>query len=101
LLQDGLLDELPAGAIVVNIAQPVIEGASLIEVLADGHLGGACLDVVTVEPSPKDSPLWNVANVIIPLNPRDYQVLTSARPSWPVGKHPSRLALREQSIKTK
>jgi glyoxylate/hydroxypyruvate reductase len=67
----GLLDKrrlglLPAGAIVVNIARgPVIEEASLIEALADGHLGGACLDVVTVEPLPEDSPLWGMPNVII------------------------------------
>ncbi|MDT7622279.1 MAG: hypothetical protein QOF99_3180 [Pseudonocardiales bacterium] len=67
----GLLDKrrlglLPAGAIVVNIARgPVIEEAALIEALADGHLGGACLDVVTVEPLPEDSPLWGMPNVII------------------------------------
>jgi phosphoglycerate dehydrogenase-like enzyme len=67
----GLLDKrrlglLPAGAIVVNIARgPVIDEPSLIEALADGHLGGACLDVVTVEPLPQDSPLWDMPNVII------------------------------------
>jgi phosphoglycerate dehydrogenase-like enzyme len=67
----GLLDGrrlrlLPAGAIVVNIARgPVIDEPALIEALADGHLGGACLDVTAVEPLPKESPLWDMRNVII------------------------------------
>jgi phosphoglycerate dehydrogenase-like enzyme len=67
----GLLDKrrlglLPTGAIVVNIARgPVIDEPALIEALTDGHLGGACMDVVTVEPLPQDSPLWDMPNVIM------------------------------------
>jgi glyoxylate/hydroxypyruvate reductase len=67
----GLLDErrlrlLPAGAVVVNIARgPVIDEPALIASLADGHLGGACLDVAAVEPLPQGSPLWDMRNVII------------------------------------
>jgi len=67
----GLLDRrrlrlLPAGAIVVNIARgPVIDEPALVEALADGHLGGACLDVAAVEPLPPESPLWGMRNVLI------------------------------------
>jgi glyoxylate/hydroxypyruvate reductase len=67
----GLLDRrrlrlLPPGAIVVNIARgPVIDEPALVEALADGHLGGACLDVAAVEPLPPQSPLWGMRNVLI------------------------------------
>lgn len=67
----GLLDGrrlrlLPAGAVIVNIARgAVIDEPALIEALADGHLGGACLDVTAVEPLPEESPLWGMRNVII------------------------------------
>jgi phosphoglycerate dehydrogenase-like enzyme len=37
----------------------------MIEALAEGHLGGACLDVASIEPLPKDSPLWDMRNVLI------------------------------------
>jgi glyoxylate/hydroxypyruvate reductase len=67
----GLLDRrrlrlLPRGAVVVNISRgQVIDEGALEEALADGHLGGACLDVTTVEPLPPGSPLWGMRNVII------------------------------------
>lgn len=67
----GLLDErrlrmLPASAIVVNIARgPVIDEGAMIDALTEGHLGGACLDEASTEPPPKDSPLWDMGNVLI------------------------------------
>ena len=66
LLNERRLRSLPAGAIVVNISRgQVIDEPAMTEALADGHLGGACLDVATVEPLPQDSPLWGMRNVII------------------------------------
>lgn len=66
LLTERRLRSLPAGAIVVNISRgPVIDEPALTRALADGQLGGACLDVATVEPLPQDSPLWGMRNVII------------------------------------
>jgi phosphoglycerate dehydrogenase-like enzyme len=67
----GLLGEhrirlMPPGAVVVNIARgQVIDEPALIAALADGHLGGAFLDVAAVEPLPAESPLWDLPNVVI------------------------------------
>jgi phosphoglycerate dehydrogenase-like enzyme len=43
----------------------VIDEQALIAALADGHLGGAFLDVTTDEPLPAGSPLWGLPNVVI------------------------------------
>ena len=54
------------GAVVVNVARgAVIEESALIDALAAGRLGGACLDVFETEPLPAGSPLWAMDNVII------------------------------------
>lgn len=54
------------GSAFVNIARgQVVEEAALIEHLRSGHIGFAALDVTAVEPLPKDSPLWDMPNVLI------------------------------------
>ncbi len=66
LLSGRRLRLLPPGAIVVNVARgPVIDEPAMIAALADGHLGGAFLDVTAVEPLPASSPLWDMPNVVI------------------------------------
>lgn len=66
LLSRERLRRLPPGSIVVNVARgPVIDEPALIEALADGHVGGAFLDVTAVEPLPAGSPLWDLPNVVI------------------------------------
>jgi glyoxylate/hydroxypyruvate reductase A len=51
---------------VVNIARgAVIDEPAQIAALADGHIGGACLEVASVEPLPQESPLGDMQNVII------------------------------------
>lgn len=54
-----LLQRLPAGAFVVNVARGghVVE-ADLVGALRSGHLAGAALDVQAAEPLPPDSALW-------------------------------------------
>jgi glyoxylate/hydroxypyruvate reductase len=60
------LDLLRPGAVVVNLARgQVVDEAALIDGLAHGHLGGACLDVFETEPLPATSPLWGMDNVLI------------------------------------
>ena len=54
------------GAKLINIGRgEVIDTNALIASLRAGHLGGAALDAHSEEPLPKDSPLWDMPNVII------------------------------------
>jgi glyoxylate/hydroxypyruvate reductase A len=57
---------LPPQAVLVNIARgQVVDQDALVDALAGGRLGGACLDVFTPEPLPADSPLWGMDNVLV------------------------------------
>jgi phosphoglycerate dehydrogenase-like enzyme len=54
------------GAYIVNIGRgEVIDEAALIEALKAGKIGGAGLDVFEKEPLPKESPIWDLENVIL------------------------------------
>jgi phosphoglycerate dehydrogenase-like enzyme len=67
----GLLDAdafaaMRPGAWFINVGRgEVVDEGALVDALERGHLGGAALDVFTVEPLPDDSPLWTMPNVII------------------------------------
>ena len=57
---------LPPRAVVVNIGRgSLIDEPALTEMLAEGRLRGAALDVFAEEPLPPDNPLWRMPNVII------------------------------------
>jgi len=65
LIDGAALQRLPAGARLVNVARgEIVDETALIEVLGNGHLGGAYLDVFAHEPLPATSPLWMLPNVI-------------------------------------
>jgi len=67
----GLMDRrrlalLPRSAGLANIARgELIDEPALAEALAGGRLRCAYLDVFTVEPLPRESPLWGLPNVLI------------------------------------
>ena len=53
-------------AIIVNVGRgSLIPTQDLYDVLQEGHLGGAALDVTEIEPLPKDSPLWRAPNLLL------------------------------------
>jgi glyoxylate/hydroxypyruvate reductase A len=57
---------LPRGAVVVNVSRgAVMDEGALAAALESGHLGGAFLDVFATEPLPRESPLWDMPNVVI------------------------------------
>ena len=60
------LASMRPGAVLVNIGRgKVIDEPALIEALRSGQLGGAALDVFAQEPLPKESPLWDMPNVLV------------------------------------
>ena len=60
------LRQLPAGAMVINVARGgIIDEDALAELLHSGHLAGAGLDVYATEPLPADSPLLSTPNTLL------------------------------------
>lgn len=66
LVNREALMALPAGACILNVARgEVVVEHDLAEVLRQGRLGGAFLDVFQHEPLASESPLWGFDNVIV------------------------------------
>jgi phosphoglycerate dehydrogenase-like enzyme len=66
LIDAAALAQLRSDSIVVNVGRgESIDEDALVAALQQGRIGGAGLDVFAVEPLPKDSPLWQMSNVII------------------------------------
>jgi len=58
--------QMKPGALLLNSSRgAVLHEGALIEALTSGQVGGAWLDVFAVEPLPRTSPLWSMANVLI------------------------------------
>jgi phosphoglycerate dehydrogenase-like enzyme len=50
----------------INVGRgTAIKTDDLVEILEEGHLKGACLDVTDPEPLPSDHKLWSMENVLI------------------------------------
>lgn len=59
-LNHDRLSRLKSDASIINISRgPILESRALQELLDNGHISAACLDVFDKEPLPKASPLWS------------------------------------------
>jgi len=66
LLSRELLRRLKKGALLVNTSRgSVCDEAALVELLRDGSIAGAGLDVFATEPLPADHPFMTMKNVIL------------------------------------
>ncbi len=66
LMDSRRLRSLKEDAVVVNIARGgLLDMETLAQLLAEGRLGGAVLDVFEEEPLDPDSPLWDLPRLIV------------------------------------
>lgn len=66
LIDDRVLQALPAGAFVINLARgALIDEDALQHRLNDGHLAGCVLDVFTTEPLPPGHSFWEHPKVLV------------------------------------
>ena len=66
LVSRDVIRRCKVGAILVNVSRgPIVAQGALTDALADGHLGGAGLDVFDPEPLAVDDRLWDLPNVIL------------------------------------
>ncbi|MFT5535510.1 MAG: glyoxylate/hydroxypyruvate reductase A [Candidatus Paceibacteria bacterium] len=66
LLDRATLAKLPKGAYLVNVARGAhLVERDLVDLLDEGHLAGAMLDVFHDEPLPSDHPFWNQPRITI------------------------------------
>jgi D-3-phosphoglycerate dehydrogenase / 2-oxoglutarate reductase len=75
LFNAEVLRKMKHGAFLINTARgPLLDEDALVAALDGGQLGGAALDVVAVEPLPKDSKLIGRDNVILTPHTAFYSV---------------------------
>ena len=61
-----VISRMKPSAWIMNIGRgAIVDEAAMIEALQAKRIAGAALDVFTVEPLPKESPLWRLENVMI------------------------------------
>ena len=66
LIDSEMLAACKRGAVLINLSRgKIVCEQDMISALQNGHLGGAVLDVFAAEPLDKDSPLWEMEQVVI------------------------------------
>ena len=66
LINKDNLSVMQPTAFFINVARgPIVNEPDLIEILQEGTIAAAGLDVTEIEPLPAESPLWDFDNVII------------------------------------
>ena len=66
MMSDREFDLMKPTAFFINLCRgPVVDEAALYRALTEGKIAGAGLDVLEVEPTPADNPLFDLDNVII------------------------------------
>lgn len=66
LLSRARLRSMKPDALLVNVGRgSLVDTDDLVQVLKSGHLRGAALDVLSEEPLPEDSALWDLENVLL------------------------------------
>ena len=66
MLSDREFDMMRDNAVLINACRgPVVDEAALYRALTEGKIAGAAVDVLEVEPTPADNPLFDLDNVII------------------------------------
>ncbi|GGX16537.1 glyoxylate/hydroxypyruvate reductase A [Pigmentiphaga litoralis] len=66
LLDRERLSRLPQGAALINVARgALVDQAAMTDLLREGHIGSATLDVFAQEPLASTDPLWAMENVLI------------------------------------
>lgn len=66
ILDERRLRLMKKGALFVNVGRgSLVDTEALVKVLEEGHLMGAVLDVMEIEPLPKEHPLWGMNQVLL------------------------------------
>ncbi|MXZ90111.1 MAG: lactate dehydrogenase [Chloroflexi bacterium] len=66
MMSDREFDLMKSTAFFINLCRgPVVDEAALYRALTEGKIAGAGLDVLEVEPTPAENPLFDLDNVII------------------------------------